>query len=132
MKKELKNIAIRVFNYPALFIHELLHIVACLLTLTPITGVKIGFTSLRGYVKYGNPETKLINYIINLAPCLSFIVSAILIFVASQVFVFLFIYFVLSPSSYLSDEDIKNIKNFGIEKTDEDDLNEYISRYGSE
>lgn len=102
----LKNIYLY-FCYPALVIHELTHLVACIITFTMPSRVKIGLCD--GYVKYVTPKYLLTKVIINLAPLFFYILISIISFF-NPYFLILFIYLTITYKiSFPSETDYKNV-----------------------
>ena len=105
------------FSYPALFLHELAHLIVCILTLTIPFGFRVGL--VRGHVKFFTPKTAIVNTLINLAPFLNFVLAGFLI-ALNTYFVLFLIYLILTYKVSLpSVIDYENIRNFGKNIEDE-------------
>lgn len=103
--------AYHIFTFPALFLHELAHLVVCLLTFTSVFNFKINL--IRGEVRYVTPKSELVNFLINLAPLFNFFVAIVLCLVSVYGFIFL-AYLTLSYKVSLPSEiDYQNIRDFG-------------------
>lgn len=105
------------FSFPALLLHEISHLLVCVLTLTTPYGFRINL--INGCVKYFTPKSRIVNALINLAPFLNYIVAGFLI-AFSTYFVFFLIYLILTYKISLpSLVDYKNIRNFGKDKNND-------------
>lgn len=109
----LRNIYIY-FSFPALVLHELAHLFACILTLTMPSGFRVGLLS--GGVRFLVPRSAVVNALINLAPIFNFFVAGFLVAINTY-FVFYLIYLILTYKISLpSRVDYDNIRNYGKEE----------------
>jgi hypothetical protein len=98
------------FSFPALFLHELSHLFACVFTLTVPFGFRINL--INGCVKYFTPKSAVVNAIINLAPFLNFLVAGFLVALNSYFLIYL-VYLILTYRISLpSTIDYDNIRNY--------------------
>ena len=98
------------FSFPALFLHELSHLLMCFLTFTLPFGFRLNL--LRGHVKYFTPKSAFVNLLINLSPFFNFLVAGFLI-AFNSIFVVFLVYLILTYKVSLpSRVDYDNIKNF--------------------
>lgn len=115
--KEIKQI-IWIIKAPALILHEMLHLFACLLTFTQIFGLEFDFKNCRAHVKYAIPRNKHINFIICAAPLMAFFAALALCAFSFWFSFFLLMYlFMAKEASFLSQQDIRNIKDFSKEES---------------
>lgn len=98
------------FSFPALFLHELSHLVMCFLTLTVPFGFRLNL--INGLVKYDVPKNTIVNFLINMSPFLNFLIVLVLAFLHTAFFV-IFIYLLLTYKVSLPSEiDYHNVRNF--------------------
>lgn len=102
------------FSFPALFLHELSHLLMCVLTLTQPFGFRLNL--INGCVKYITPTNRFTNIAINLSPFLNFIIAGFLIAI-NVYFIVLLVYLILTYKVSLPSRiDYENIKKFGKNK----------------
>lgn len=108
-----------IISIPSLIVHELLHIVVCLLVMSKWTGIKIdkldsyNKTLAISFTVFTVSRYRFQNILIHLAPLLAFLIPVITLFFNQEYALYFLIYQVITVKMVIpSDGDIIAIKEF--------------------